>query len=251
MSRIALITGASRGIGAATAVALARDGFSVALNYRPSQRGKADANSVVDRIRLEGGSAAAFAGDVSDPRSVDQLAEAVQDEFGEIDILVLNAALSRRTPWEEIDIEEWNKVMSVNLSGALSCAKRIVPGMSRRGWGRVVTLGSVTSEQGEVGALHYVTSKAGILGFTRSLAREVGASGVTVNCVMPGAILTEKELEEYPDQLTLASWLAEVQCLPRRGRPEDIADAISFLASERAAFITGQVLNVDGGWIHY
>ena len=153
-------------------------------------------------------------------------------------------------PWDELTPAEWHRVLGANLDGALYCAQAVHPGMRARGYGRIVTVSSVMARLGSAGALHYVTSKAGIVGFTRALAREIGAEGITVNCVMPGAIRTEHELESFPDQEAVAREQAERQSIPRRGVPDDLCGAFVFLASDESSFITGQVLAVDGGWVN-
>ncbi len=246
--RVAIVTGGSRGIGAAVCRAYAREGARVVVNYFR----RADlAEALVRDIRNTDGEAIAVRGDVSRQSDVQRLVEATHDAFGPVDILVCNAAHYPRRPWHEIQVDEWDRVLAVNLRGALLCAQAVYPGMRHRGSGVILTVSSVTAELGWGPFLHYVTSKAGLIGFTRSLAREVGGEGVRVNCVMPGDIRTEQEIADFPDQIDLAEAMAQRQCLPRRGLPEDVAGAFVYLASDEASFVTGQVVTVDGGWIHY
>lgn len=248
--RVAIVTGASWGIGAAVAEAFAREGASVAVNTIPEDRMEALATEVVARITDAGGSAIKIPADISIPAEVDNLIAATQDAFGDCDILVANAADSHRAPWTEITVEQWDHTMAVNVRGTFLCAKAVHPGMLRRGGGSIITLTSVTVELGMAGLLGYVSSKAGIIGLTRALAREVGSDGIRVNAVMPGAIRTEQEIEQNFDDAELAKLTDERQALPRRGFAEDLTGTFVYLASNDSAFVTGQVITVDGGWIH-
>ena len=200
-------------------------------------------------IETGGGSAYAAAGDVADAASVERMATEIERALGPVTILINNAALTDvHKPWRQIDEAEWDAVMAVNLKSCFLCFRAVYPAMRTAGWGRVVNISSVTFWLGRPNLVHYVASKAGMVGFTRSLAREVGAEGITVNAITPGAIRTESELELFPEQEEIAGWLATEQAIPRRGRPEDIAAAVDYLVSDRAGFITGQTINVDGGW---
>jgi 3-oxoacyl-[acyl-carrier protein] reductase len=244
--RVAIVTGGSRGIGAAICRALAADGVHVAVNYRGHED---EANAVVAAIRAAGGVAEAIRADVSVASSVESLVEATTARLGPPTILVNNAALTDvHKPWREISEDEWDRVMAVNLKSCFLCVRAVYPAMQEARWGRVINISSVTFWLGRPLLLHYVASKAGMIGFTRTLAREVGADGITVNAVTPGAIQTESELELFPDQTGLAAWLAGEQAVKRRGLPGDVAGAVAFLASDAASFISGQTINVDGGW---
>ena len=250
--RVAIVTGASRGIGAATAEAFAREGASVVINTIADERMEAMASEVVQRITDAGGSAISVVADVSVPKQVTDMVERATGEFGDVDVLVTNAAYSDRQAWTEISIEHWDRTMAVNLRGALLCAQAVHPGMLRKERGSIITVSSVTVELGMAGNLDYVTSKAGIIGFTRALAREVGGDGIRVNSVMPGAIRTEHEVElDFGEEEELARRMAERQSLPQRGYAEDLAGTFVYLASDDSAFVTGQVIAVDGGWIHH
>jgi 3-oxoacyl-[acyl-carrier protein] reductase len=244
--RVAIVTGGSRGIGAAICRALAADGVHVAVNYRGHED---EANAVATAIRAAGGVAEAIRADVSVAPSVESLVEATAARLGPATILVNNAALTDvHKLWREITEEEWDRVMAVNLKSCFLCFRAVYPAMEAAQWGRVINISSVTFWLGRPLLLHYVASKAGMIGLTRTLAREVGADGITVNAVTPGAIQTESELELFPDQAGLAAWLAGEQAVKRRGLPTDVAGAVAFLASDAASFISGQTINVDGGW---
>jgi 3-oxoacyl-[acyl-carrier protein] reductase len=249
--KTALVTGASWGIGAAVCRAFAREGAAVAVNHEPTEEGGDLGRAVADGIVADGGRAVAVGADVADPDQVGAMVARIENELGPVDVLVTNAAASSRAPFDEIALEEWNRVLAVNLTGAFLCARAVCPGMRARGAGTIITVSSITVELGMVPHLHYVTTKAGLIGFTRSLARELGADGIRVNSVMPGAIRTERELLDFPEQEELAGHLAARQCLPRRGLASDLEGAFVFLASPESDFVTGQVLTVDGGWVHY
>jgi NAD(P)-dependent dehydrogenase (short-subunit alcohol dehydrogenase family) len=250
--RVALITGASRGIGAAAARRLACDGFAVAINTHPDPLMRAAANQVADQIRADGGTAAVYPADISDAVDVDRLFTACEANLGAVSALVLNAALDRRVPWREISEPEWDEYMAVNLKGAFLCSKRAF-GAHRAGRGGViVTISSVLAKTGAASSLHYATTKAGLIGFTRSLARELGPAGIRVNCVVPGAIKTEaEETVNQSSGPVIDARVLQRQVLQRRGRPADIAGAVSFLVSEDSSFMTGQSICVDGGWLLY
>jgi 3-oxoacyl-[acyl-carrier protein] reductase len=244
--KVALVTGGSRGIGRAICLGLAREGAAVAVNYANN---RAAAEEVVGEIAAGGGRVVAVRGDVSVAGEVDALVGEAARALGPITVLVNNAGLTGvHKPWQEIDEAEWDRVMAVNLKSCFLTLRAVYPFMRQAGWGRIVNVSSVTFWLGRPNLLHYVASKAGMIGFTRTLAREVGPDGITVNAVTPGAIRTESELELFPDQDGLATWLNEVQAVKRRGLPADVVGAVVFLASDDSSFVTGQTLNVDGGW---
>jgi 3-oxoacyl-[acyl-carrier protein] reductase len=245
---VALITGASRGIGAAVARRLAGDGFAVAINSHADPSMRTAAEQVAAGIRADGGTALVYPADVSDSRDVDRLFTSCEADLGPVGALVLNAAVDRRVPWRDISEAEWDDYMAVNLKGAFLCSQRGFGG--EPGGGAIVTVSSVLAQTGAPASLHYATTKAGLIGFTRSLARELGPAGIRVNCVMPGAIKTEAEqiVNTSPADVIDARVLQR-QVLPRRGQPDDIAGAVSFLVSDDSSFMTGQVICVDGGWL--
>jgi 3-oxoacyl-[acyl-carrier protein] reductase len=199
-----------------------------------------------------GDRAIACRADVSDQAAVQRMVADTEAALGPVSILVANAAASERLDWTDITEEAWDRIMAVNVTGTLFCAQAVYPAMRRAGRGKIITLSSVMVELGGVRALHYVTSKAALIGFTRALAREVGQYGICVNSVMPGAIKTESEEELYPGTSdAIAERQAEVQSIPRRGVADDLAGTFLFLGSRDSDFITGQVIPVEGGWIHY
>ncbi len=247
---VALITGASRGIGAAVARRYAAEGAAVAINHLPDDGMARLAHAVADEIEGGGGRAITVAADVSVEAEVEAMVAQVHAELGDISILVANAAASARRPWTDIRIEDWAHTFAVNVGGTFLCARAVHPGMRRLGRGAIITVSSVMAHLGMVGTLDYVSSKAALVGLTRSLAREVGAEGIRVNSVMPGAIRTEHEVELGGDEAASAQRAAERQSLPRRGYAEDLAGTFVYLASADAGFVTGQVIAVDGGWVN-
>lgn len=246
--KVAIVTGSSRSIGAAIARRYAREGAKVVVNYRSQDELAA---AVVAEITAAGGEAFAYRADVSAPSEVQAMVEATVRRYGTVDILVNNAGMDPRKPWTEITPEEWDRVMAVNVRSQFLCAQAVHPYMKRTGRGKIVNVSSVTFFTALAGFVHYVTSKAAIVGFTRALAREVGSDGITVNCITPGAVHTETELEEIrpEDMPAIEAMLAKAQCFSRRELAADLEGAFVFFASADSDFITGQTLNVDGGWM--
>ena len=240
---VALVTGASRGIGAAAAVELASLGYAVAVNYH--KNGKA-AEDVVKRITDNGGSAVAINADVSKPDEVLKMFKCVISEFGHIDILVNNAGISHIGLLQDMSDSEISRLISVNLTGAIMCAREAAKVMVPRKCGAIINVASMWGEVGASCEAVYSATKAGIIGFTKALAKELGPSGIRVNCVSPGVIKTDMNSELDADALRE---LAEDTPLLRIGSPEDVAKAISFLVHPDSSFITGQVLSVNGGII--
>jgi 3-oxoacyl-[acyl-carrier protein] reductase len=250
--RVALVTGGWRGIGAAVCGAYATEGAAIALNFPPGDRFARDeaVRRASDLARL-GAGAIAVEADVSDRGSVAKMVTTVEQQLGAISVLVANAAATGRRSWDEIDEGEWHRVMDVNVTGTLLCSQAVYPSMRAARHGKIITVSSVMVELGAEQALHYVTSKAALIGFTRGLAREVGREGICVNCVMPGAIRTESEEELFPGQSDeIAKEQRKRQSIPRRGGPDDMTGAFVFLASSESDFVTGQVFVVDGGWVN-
>lgn len=240
--RVALVTGGSRGIGRAIAVALARDGVFVALTYN-SNRSLAD--GVVGEIAATGGAAAAYCMKVEERESVRSVIGEVRSAAGAVDILVNNAAVAQEKPFGEITDGDWDRVMGVNLRGAFACSQEVLPDMVRKGWGRVINITSIGGQWGGVNQVHYAVSKAGLIGLTRSLAKVYGRNGITANAVAPGLVDTDMTARELKSQ----AGLEKVKNIPigRISTCAEVADAVCFLASERAGSITGQTINVNGG----
>ncbi|MDQ5812128.1 MAG: glucose 1-dehydrogenase [Actinomycetota bacterium] len=241
--RVAIVTGGGGGLGEGICGALAAADAAVAA----VDVAREDAERVAERISSNGARCVALEADVSDRRSTEAMVENVVGEFGGVDILVNNAAIYPLRPWTEIEEEEWDRVMAVNLKGYFLCARAAFPHMRDRGHGRIINVASITFFIGWAGFLDYVSSKGAVIGFTRTLAREVGADGVTVNAVSPGAFPTAAE-RVHPDQEALNRRILEQQCLKRRGTPEDVGNLVTFLAGDAASFITGQTIMIDGGW---
>lgn len=247
--RVALITGATRGLGAAMVRRFTAAGARVALTHRGSERNKKLAGRLIDELGSD--RVMAVTADAASQEEMRSAVEQVGEEFGVIDVLVLNAAEGGKLPWDEIDIEAWDQMMEVNLRGAFVGSLAVVQGMREIGYGKIVTVGSVMATTGDPRALHYVTTKGGLISFARALSRSEGANGIRVNCLVPGAILVERDLEEGAQPERTLAWMEQVQALKYLGRPEDLAAGAQFLCSPASDFMTGQVLTVDGGWTNY
>jgi 3-oxoacyl-[acyl-carrier protein] reductase len=241
--KVAVVTGASRGIGRAIALELARRGASVVVNYRSSVDA---ANQVVEAIEQEDGQAVAVQADVGDLEQAGQLIQAAIDTFDGIDILVNNAGTTRDQLLMLMSEEDWDVVLRTNLKGVFNCCKAAARKMMRQRSGRIVNVSSVSGIAGQGGQTNYAASKAGVIGFTKSLAKELGSRGVTVNAVAPGFVLT-RLTEDLSEDLKQRA--VEATPLGRMGEPEEIAHAVAFLASDLASYITGEVLTVDGGLV--
>lgn len=247
--KVALVTGASRGIGAAAARRLADDGFAVAINSYPDETLITQAKQLADDIQNAGGEAIVVPADITDSQAVHKMFTTCEEQLGPVSALVLNAAITGRQAWDTITESAWDNVSAVNLRGAFVCSRRAFGGGRGPDDGTVVVISSVLAKLGAPQSLHYATTKAGLLGFTRSLAKELGPRGVRVNAVLPGAIQTEEELENFPDQEAVRREALSQQFLQRRGLAVDVAGTIGFLVGPDSAFMTGQTLCVDGGWV--
>lgn len=239
----AVVTGASRGIGASIAKILAKSGYSVVLNYSRSEK---SVGEVLKTITANGGDGCIFKCDVSSRDEIDSMISFAVKSYGKIDVLVNNAGISQQKLFTDITQNDWNNMISVNLSGVFNCCQSVLPDMIRRKNGKIINISSVWGVYGASCEVHYSAVKAGVIGLTKALAKEVAPSGITVNAVAPGCILTDMLTNEL-DEDTISS-LAVDTPLGRLGTPEDVAKAVLFLASDGADFITGQILGVDGGF---
>jgi 3-oxoacyl-[acyl-carrier protein] reductase len=237
--RVALVTGASRGIGRAIALQLAASGARVVAAARAN-----NADDTVSAIRAAGGEAIAVAVDVTQSADVDAMTRTALERFGQIDILVSNAGIARDQLMLRMKREDWDEVLSTNLTGTFLCAQSVLKPMLKQRRGRIICVSSVVGQMGNPGQANYAASKAGIIGFAKALAREVASRQVTVNAVAPGLIDTDMTRELTTD--AREDWSARIP-LGRLGTPDDVAAAVLFLASDAAAYITGQVLAVNGG----
>jgi 3-oxoacyl-[acyl-carrier protein] reductase len=238
-----LVTGSSSGIGAAIAKELAAKGARVALHYRGNAEG---ANRIAEEIQSAGGECSLFQADVSDAEQAAALVKQVQETFGSLDILVNNAGTTRDALLMTMSEEQWDTVISTNLRSVYTVTRAALRAMIRKRWGRIINITSVVGLTGQAGQSNYAASKAGIIGFTKSLAREVASRNITVNAVAPGFIptaLTDVLNDEQKAEIIRSTPLG------RMGSPEEVAWAVAFLAAERSGFITGQVLTVDGGLV--
>ncbi len=241
--RVAVVTGAGGGLGEGICASLAAAGAAVACVDRDV--GAADVRAA--GVRAAGGSALAIQADVADAGAVDEMVARVVGELGGVDVLVNNAAIYPRRAWTEIAEEEWDTVLAVNLKGYFLCARAAFAHLRASGHGRIVNVASITAFIGMTHLLDYVSSKGAVISFTRALAREVGPEGVTVNAVSPGAFPTDAE-RIHPDPDAYNAWILEQQSVKRRGTPDDIGNLVRFLASDASSFVTGQVVEIDGGW---
>lgn len=251
-SKVALITGSSRGIGKAIAKMLAEDGYGIMVNYYSNPQESPDienanrleAEAVAEEIKTAGGNAAAFGADVSDSSSAQLLVDETVKVFGRIDVLVNNAGINKDQLLIRISDEEWQRLIQTNLSSAFYCSRAAMKYMIKQRYGRIVNISSVVGVGGNAGQVHYAASKSGLLGFTYSLAKEYGRRGITANVIAPGYIMSDMTAQLSPEQ---SAHIADGITLGRLGTPEDVAGVVAFLVSSRADYITGQLIRVDGG----
>lgn len=241
--RTVLVTGSSRGLGRAMALAFADGNHNVAVHYVNSS---GPAEEVVAAIETAGGTAAAFQADVSSSESCTALIAAVQEKFGGLDILVNNAGITNDGLAMRMKEEQWQSVIDTNLSSAFHLSKASLRGMLKSKWGRIINIASVVGIVGNAGQLNYVSAKAGLIGFSKALAQEVAKKGLTVNSVAPGFIRSDMT-SELPEELK-ESYISRIP-VGRFGEPEEVANLVYFLASDKAAYINGQTITVDGGMV--
>jgi len=236
-----VVTGSSKGIGAGIAERLGADGCDVVVNYRSSEQA---AEETVDAIEDVGGSAIAVQADVTDPEQVEQMREKANEAFGQVDVLVNNAGITQDVRFTEMSHEQWDVILDVHLDGAFHATQAFYDDLAAAEEGRLINLSSIVGKGGNFGQANYATAKAGIFGFTRTLALELAPEGSTANCVAPGFIRTEM-VEAIPERIK--DDIREDTPLGRLGTVEEIAEVVTFLASDRSSFITGEVIDANGG----
>ncbi len=239
--RVALVTGAARNIGRAIARSLAAGGAAVMVNTRTS---RAMAEETVAMIEQAGGRAALHVADVTNAAEVAALVDATARRFGRIDVLVNNAAVRLETPFEKITLEDWRRIISTVLDGAFLCTQACLPHLARSGAGAVINIGGLTGHRGASGRAHVVAAKAGLAGMTKALALDLAPQGITVNCVVPGTIESQRDLPGVPER---PEGRRAPPPLGRRGEPEEIAAMVRLLSGPDARYITGQAIHVNGG----
>jgi NAD(P)-dependent dehydrogenase (short-subunit alcohol dehydrogenase family) len=246
--KVGIVTGAAQGIGRSYALGAARQGANVVV------ADVQDASTTAKEVEAEGVGSLSLVTDVTSQAATEQMAKATVDKFGRIDFIINNAGLYgslELTYWEDIAVEEWDRMMTVNVRGMFLASKAVAPYMTEQRSGKIVNISSGTALAGIPGALHYVTSKAAVIGFTRALARELGDFGINVNAITPGFTMSEasKRIMQASGMEVLEDITVAAQCFKRAEQPEDLVGTAVFLSSDLSDFITGQVINVDGGWV--
>ncbi|GFN36510.1 3-oxoacyl-[acyl-carrier-protein] reductase [Tepidimicrobium xylanilyticum] len=242
-NKVALVTGGSRGIGKAIALELSKYGANIAISYLNNEE---KAKEVVKEIEKNGVKGMSIKADISKETDVQNMVKAIEAEMGSIDILVNNAGITKDNLLIRMGAEEWDDVINTNLKGTYICTKLVARGMMKKRYGKIINIASIVGVTGNIGQGNYSASKAGVIGFTKAIAKELASRGINVNAVAPGFIetdMTELLKEDIKDSL--------VKSIPMRriGKPEDVANIVVFLASEKADYITGQVINIDGGMV--
>lgn len=239
--KVSLVTGGSRGIGRACCFALADAGSAVVVNY---VRNREAADDVVDALRAKGTEAEAIAADVSAADQTHEMVERIRSRFGQVDVLVNNAGITRDRSFLKMTPDQWHSVLLVNLDGPFNVTSALLGAMCERGWGRVINVTSIVAQMGNFGQSNYAVAKGGLIAFTKTLAREVARKGVTVNAVAPGFIETDMTATVPKESIDLVKKLTP---MARLGKPDEVARAVRFLAAPQASFITGQVISINGG----
>ncbi len=239
--KVSLVTGGSRGIGRACCFALAEDRSSIAVNYL---RNKDAADWVVNELKSKDIKARAFAADVSNQEQTNIMMEQIMNEFGRVDVVVNNAGITRDKSFMKMTRDQWHSVLLVNLDGPFNVTGAVLPQMCKRKWGRIINITSIVAQMGNFGQSNYAVAKGGLIAFTKTLAREVASKAVTVNAVAPGFIETDMTAAVPAEALEMIKKMTPME---RLGKPEEVARAVRFLASPDASFITGQVININGG----
>jgi 3-oxoacyl-[acyl-carrier protein] reductase len=245
--KVAIVTGGGRELGKAAATGLAKAGANVVI--AEIEDFGADTAEEISKL---GPNCVFIKTDVSNKESVDRMVSKTVEVFGRVDILVNNAAIYPYRPWDQITEEEWDKVFAVNIKGQFLCAQAAASHMKMTGKGKIINLASITFFLGFANFLHYASTKGAVVGFTRTLARELGPDNINVNAISPGAFPTRAEMVTFSspgEQEAYNKSVLETQCIKRRGQPEDIGNLVCFLASAESDFITGQTIEIDGGWI--
>ncbi len=245
--KCALITGSSRGIGRAIALTLAKYGANIAVNYIEDKEGKnfVDVKNLAEQIKHCSNKVVIFESDVSNFESVLRMVEEIRKKFGKIDILINNAGINRDRTLKKMSIDEWNSVIEVDLTAVFNCTRAVIEQMIENRWGRIVNISSISGQIGLFGQANYAAAKAGIMGFTKSVAREVAAKNITVNVVAPGLVETDMS-KQIPENVR-KKFLKQIP-MKRSAQPEEIAELVAFLVLDRASYITGQVIHINGGW---
>lgn len=242
-AKVAIVTGAAKGIGRAIALRLAQDGYKVLINYCTSEQA---AKEVMDCIRQEGGTSMIYRADVSVSSQVDEMVQYVVEQWGGVNALINNSGLMVDTMAENIPDEEWNRLIAINLNSVFYACRAVIPYLKTAGSGRIVTISSQAALTGSARHTHYAAAKAGVLGFSFSLAKELGVYGITVNIVSPGRIETDMIAERSKGRMD--EWMAQTP-MKRLGQPEEAANAVAYLVSDKAGYITGLNMHVNGGLI--
>ncbi len=243
MKKTVLITGASRGIGAATAYCFAKEGYNVVVNYNKSRE---KAEKLVSELTNQGFSAACIQADVSDGLQVNAMVDKINSRFGGVDVLVNNAAVAQIKLFSDITSDDWDNIFNVNVKGMFNCTKAVLPYMIHQKHGKIVNISSIWGITGASCEVHYSASKAAVIGLTKALAKELGPSGIQVNCVAPGVVNTDMNAELSKEDI---EQIADETPLGVIGNASDIANTVCFLASDKADFITGQVISPNGGLV--